>query len=754
MNTAKIISSMLCIFMSLCILFTSCTQAEKISATEIFTAENAGSSYHTPSSDTEVISNGAYTQLIFDKKTYTVSVKDTSENYTWSTLTQTDNPYSYAFGLTLYTGNGIYKLNTQDNSVSFGTVSHEKKDNSLTVRYILSDKKETAEKSYEEITENDVYASFSVVYTLTEQTMSVTLNTGEIRLTPDSFISQISILPCFGASFADGDNDAFLIPDGPGAVMHLKNADADTDSVNIKIYGDDPFTENTTQSASSTVPVFGIRRNNSAFAAVITKGDALASINAERKKDSNPSHAGFMFDVTPVYTDENGTPARKGAAYNGEISVRYKFLSGKNADYISMASAAREEFIATGILSSTGIDSNSEIPFNLTVAGADGSSVLTTTEQTLDILGILKGKGINNIKLNYKGLLSGGIAQKNLYTAGISNKLGGKEGLEQLYEYTKKQGCELIIGTNIFSSSGKYPGTGSTSVSGKNAAFDMPNDLGFKENTSNSLVTRIGVQASELGKQKTNPSIYSPVQSYRMNLLSLSSFSDRFSTFLENDIISSADGIAVNDAGRVLYSDSRTDRETAKNLISNQIKAVSNYGSLTVECGNIYTLYNASLVSGMDFDTFYTESAAYEPVPFVQSILHGYVFYTGIPIDAGDPLYRYNMLRFIEFGALPSYEWIYSNANIYCYSGYLLAERVSEIVDFYNDACEILGPVADDTIISHKKITKDADGNAVTGVYCTTYSDGTEVYVNYTGSIVTTSGNIAVGPYDYVAVNR
>ncbi len=754
MNNVKKITVMICLFTALCILLTSCTSADKISATDIFTAENSGKAFRTPSADTEIISKGTYTNLIFDKKTCTVSVRDEESKYTWETLTGTDNPYSYAFGLTLFTEKGIYELNTQDNAVAFDTASYEKNDNNLTVSYILSDKKETAEKPFEEITENDVYAAFSVVYTMTEQTMSVTLNTAEMKLTPDSFISEISVLPCFGASYADGNNDTFLIPDGPGAVMHLKNADADTDSISVKVYGDDPFTETATQSASSTVPVFGIRRNNSAFAAVITKGDALAVINAQRKQDKLPSHAGVTFDITPVIADENGVPSKKGASYYGEITIKYKFLSGENADYISMAAAAREEFIANGTLSSSPVDKNTDIPFNLTVVGADGTGVLTTTEQTLDILGILKGKGINNIKLNYKGLLSGGLAQKNLYTASVSNKLGGNEGLGRLYEYTKKQGCELLINTNIFSSSVKYPVNKSESVSGNSAFYDMPNDLGYKENTSNSLVTRIGKSASELGKQKTNPSIYAPETSFRMNLMSLPSFSDKFSSFLESDIMKSADGIAISDAGRVLYSDSRTDRETAKNFISGQTRAVSNYGTLTVEGGNIYTLYNASLVSGMEFDTFYIESSDYEPVPFVQAILHGYVFYTGTPIDAGDPLYRYDMLRFIEFGALPSYEWIYSNTNIFCYSGYLLAERVSEIVDFYNDASEILGTVADETIVSHKKIKKDADGNAVSGVYCTTYSDGTEVYVNYTGSIVSTSGNIAVGPYDYVAVKR
>lgn len=754
MNRTKHISAIVAFIAAFCILFTSCTSADRVSLTGIHTAEKTDSLYHTPSTETETVSENDYTRLLFDKKTFTVSVEDIEENHSWTTLPKTDCHSAYAFGLTLYTQNGIYELNTQDSSVAFGTASYEIEDGILTVSYILSDKETTAEKSYEDITSDDVYVSFCAVYSMTEQTMNLKIDLSQAKCTPNAFIGDFTVLPCFGSSFYDGADDYFLIPDGSGAVMHLGTDDAPTDKISVKVYGSDPFTGTTDECAAATVPVFGIKRADSAFAAVITDGDALAIINANRKTDKSPSAVGAIFSVTPVIADNNGSYARKGATYNGEIAVSYKFLSGNSADYISMAAAAREEFIAQSVLSSVKNTNDSDIPFQLTVVGADDTGILTTTQQTLDILGILKGKGINNISINYKGLLSGGLAQKNLYTSEINKKLGGSDGLETLYEYTKKQGCELLIGTNIFSASNNLLINGSENVSGINSFYTLTNDMSYDENTNNSLVSRIGAQAVEIGKEKANPSIYSQTAGFKMNILSLNALPDKFSSFLEDDLLSYTDGISVQDAGYVLYSDTDTDRETAKDIISAQTRAVSNYCKLTVEGGNIYTVYNAQLVSGMDFDTFYTESSNYEPVPFVQAILHGYTYYTGKPIDAGDPLYRYDMLRFIEYGALPGYEWIYSNSNIYCYTGYLLAERVSEIVEFYNDACEILGPLADETIVSHRKISKDADGNAVTGVYCTTYSDGTEVYVNYTGSIVSTSDNIAVGPYDYVAVKR
>ena len=53
-----------------------------------------------------------------------------------------------------------------------------------------------------------------------------------------------------------------------------------------------------------------------------------------------------------------------------------------------------------------------------------------------------------------------------------------------------------------------------------------------------------------------------------------------------------------------------------------------------------------------------------------------------------------------------------------------------------------------------QKITKNSDGDTILGVYRTVYSDGTEIYVNYSGSVVTTPGNIIIGAHDYARVKR
>ena len=754
MHNKRFIVSVAAIMLCLCVLLSSCaTGSVKYRTGELIETKSADSSFHTFSGQAETVAGNEFIELCVDKKNHSIIVKDLVTNYTWNALSDKKNESAYAFGFTLYTGSGIYKLNTQDNSVAFSASSYTSENGVLSVSYLLSDNKETAKKSIEEMTKSDIFASFTVTYSVKEQSVYADIDMSDVKCTEGAFISDFSVMPFFGASHTDSADDYFLIPDNSGAIMHLDKNDESTDNIKVNVYGENPYNNSEEKTASATMPVFGVKRGNSAFAAIITDGDALAVINANRSANDAPSSVYPEFTITEVASADN--KILKGTTYNGKISVAYKFLSDNNATYSGMAAAAREEFIANSVLSSSKTDIENEYPFYLTIVGAADSKKLTTINQANDILGILKGKGINNIFLSYKGLLSGGYAQKNLYTSDVSNKLGGNSGLEELYEYTRTQNSTLMLGADIFSSSQKYlPADKALSIQNKVSSYNLPNDMAFKENAGSGLLTRIGNKSFRIGKEKMNPAIYSQTAGYNMYIMNINKLHDKFQTYLENDIFSSIDGLTVTDAGRTIYSDQKNDRQSAMKTVSSLLRAVSNYGKLCVENGNIYSVYNADIVSGMEFDTFYPESEDYEAVPFAQSVLHGTVLYTGQPIDAGNPLFRYEMLRYIEYGAVPSYEWIYSEANIYCYSGYLLSDRIAEIVEFYNDTTEIFTSLADETIINHRKIEKDADGNAISGVYCTTYSDGTEIYVNYSGNIASTPENIAIGPYDYVRVKR
>lgn len=751
----KIFSKLILSALILCVLLCSCTaeKPENITPGETKLSESAGSSVHTSSGKSEKIASSDYLQMLIDKETLSVSINDKNNNFTWNSLPEKVNDAACAFAVTLITENGIYEMNTQDNSVAFGTATYSKNDNGVTVTYVLSDKKETASENYEEITSNDIYVSFSVSYTLHEQSMTVDIDTEQIRYTPDGIISSISFLPYMGASYEDSANDYFLVPDGSGAVMHLNAKNAETDNINISIYGEDPFVANDEKTASATVPVFGVKRNNNAFTAIVTDGDALASVSAER---GSPSKINASFALTPVRYDEESNKLGYGSTYNGHITVVYKYLADGSADYIGIAAAAREEFIKNGTLPSESSENTSrDIPFCVSVVGSQDGAELTTIQQTIDILGILKGKGIDNIQLICKGFLSGGYAQKNLYYADTLSSLGGYESYEELYSYTKKLNYTLFTDVNIFSSSKNYSSLNSvSSLSGEKASYTLFNDLGYRDYLQSRLSTRIGTDTANSGFSKRNPSVYSSVNGYTMYLSDMSKLSEHFSAFISGRIAENCDGFSVSDAGHIIYSDNTHSRQENMDTVSSLLRAAGSDASLSVKGGNIYTLYAADYVSDMSFDTFYPESDMYVSVPFVQAVIHGSTLYSGEPIDAGDPLYRYDMLRYIEYGAVPAFEWVYDTSSIFCYDGYLLSERITEITEFYEKANNALASVSSATITGHREITQDTDGKAVSGVFCTSYSNGVEIYVNYTGTAVVTPGNIVVGAYDFVKITR
>lgn len=724
------------------LLLTSCTGIKTLKITDIQIIEpaKADNQYHTTSENTETVAESAFVQLLFDKTTAAVSVKDKSNGFIWHTLPTEHNDFAYAFGVTLCTKNGIYHLNTQDNSVSFGMTDYDTDGRSIKVRYKLSHSGD----------QNDIDISFEVTYALSEQSLTVTVDTASIICREDSFVSELSVLPFFGSYTNSGEEDYILIPDGSGAIMHTNVSDAETDSISVAVYGADPFTENEELQAHGFFPVFGIKRGHNAFTAIITEGDALAEINANRRNNDRPAGAGATFTLTAIdVTEKNEITYSK--PYSGKISVVYKFSSGKNANYTAMAAAAREAFIAYGHMSSSKKPSYASLPVFVTIAGRDTDVDLTNFNQTVDILSVLRGKGISNMTIRCTGFLSGGMAQKNLYTATPLSSLGGKKGLKTLHDYTSSQNNSLLLDVNIFSSSKRYTAANKAkTIKGDAMTTVMPNLLSFAESATNSLLSRVGQNVAEEGTAKRIPSLYNPHIPYTANLMRLSVLPEKFTSFLSGTITGLTDGYALNDAGRCLYSDSSTNRQEAETMMSELIRTIPTYGLLTVSGGNLYTVYATDVVTNMEFNTFYPESDAYEPVPFYQAVLHGYTLYTGIAVDAGDPLYKYNILRQIEYGAVPSFLFVNDSSSVFHYNIYMASDRVDEFTSFYNAAVDMLTPLMDKTIVGHEKIKKDADGKEITGVYRTSYSDGTDIYVNYSGYAVTTPQNIVVGAHSYV----
>ncbi len=673
----------------------------------------------------KITASGAIS-LYYDKKTASVTVRDENTGFNWYSLPTYISDKAKAVPCVvslevIYNGK-VYFLDSQQDSLKNGGVTAEKRKNGITVTYNF--KKSADDGSMLEYT-------VPVDYTLSDSNFYVSVNCAQIEsgdTSKKAVLTKIGLLNFFGSSRLSSESDYIFVPDNCGAVIHTKAAGKSESEFSYKIYGG----EN-----GSVIGAFGMKKKGknkktkadtqNAFAAVIQKGGALATVSAYTKESSRGYNAvGAKFDITEYETATDGEKtyaAISDTSYEGEIKICYRFLTGNKADYSGMAVACREQLIRDGVLSSGSVRSDTELPFLASVIGAAKTgrsepSILTSYDQLQDMLIYLKSKGFVNIYVNYRGTLSGGLEQKEIGKADFLATLGNEEERLELQNYISAQGMTLFTEAGYVTFSGASRTSAATRPDNSKNILETKNCFGITE-------SRNFAAYSEL-EESTNS----------------------FLKFLRNN---SVGAVCVCDAASVLYDDasSQATREDVKNRISEENAAISAHAKLMVKNGNFYALKNASMVSDMKLSTNYPESEAYECVPFTLLILHGTLDYSCEPINYSDD-YSSAMLRCIEYGAVPEFEWCYENVsygeeNSEGMNRYSYSDWATEAYAFYEKANAVLGSLRDERMTSHYEVQD--------GLYCSEYG-GTSVYVNYTDKdIEIKSLAITVPAGNFVRIN-
>ena len=104
-------------------------------------------------------------ELLFDESTYSVCVADLSHDDSeklWSALPTQENSGAATATLEIVSGDTLYKLNTQDNSVSFQNAQCSFADDALSVTYILAPDSGTAHK--EKYDKDDIAKKLTLSY--------------------------------------------------------------------------------------------------------------------------------------------------------------------------------------------------------------------------------------------------------------------------------------------------------------------------------------------------------------------------------------------------------------------------------------------------------------------------------------------------------------------------------------------------------------------------------------------------------------
>lgn len=671
-------------------------------------------------------------QLYLDDNSFGIALYEkTKEKYWYALPSAASANYDYSAAtaeLDVLYGNTLYKLNTQDDSIRYqNVVCNAMGDGTLSgfsVTYVLTPDAATAQKvsseqlyndtiSADTFSKTDIAFQVRVFYELADGNLYVSADWKNVSENPDAIVTNLTLLPFFGSSSQGDKGDYLLVPDGCGATIHTDVEDAAFEPIALRVYGDNPSAPSDASVSPALFPAYGAKQGDNAFAVIIEKGDAIATIHADRSSGEHGFNTvGSSFQITEITKSEKSgkdvTYVSK-TAYDGEIRLCVRLLGGANAGLSGLAAACREQFMRTGYISTATVDNEEYLPFQLNVLGSakqkflsifPTNKSLTTFEQAKDLLDRMKAKGINNVHIRFKNALKGGSAITAAGRLKIMRQLGGQKGFSSLFDYSAAQGHSLFLDVPLlsFDEHGNARTAKALSIESANTAF-VPND-----GAARALVHTNAVENAVIG-------------------------------FLTDAKKLRFDGFCVNDAAAVLYSDYANgycNRLSAMQIMQDNLPALSTDRLLMVDTGNFYALKHADFVSELPQTTSYAErKAQYTAVPLVQMILHGTLDYTGTPINlTDDPISA--MLRSVEFASIPCYEWCFSDSDDVRY----FDNQLNDAVDFYLKANEALSDLRDTRIT-------DNGSTATAGVRFTQFENGAVLYINYNDADATV-GNIHI----------
>lgn len=216
--------------------------------------------------------------------------------------------------------------------------------------------------------------------------------------------------------------------------------------------------------------------------------------------------------------------------------------------------------------------------------------------------------------------------------------------------------------------------------------------------------------------------------------------------------------LSLRDLGQVLSSDYRDSRvihrETAKNIVKEQLgRLQQEYPNMMLSSANAYAWgYAQHIVDAPSGSSRFNITD--EEVPFYEMVIHGYMDYAAPAMNmSGDQDLRKQLLRSLELGSAPQFQWTYEPSSKLKLTNYDSAYAtdfaywVNDAAALYKEANEVLGHLRNQSITEHERVQD--------GVVRVTYSGGASILINYTDDPVTID-EITVGGADYAVegVNR
>jgi hypothetical protein len=576
-----------------------------------------------------------------------------------------------------------------------------------------------------------------VRYTLNGDAFIATVLTDRVEQRGEYSLVNIGLLPFFGAGSIN-DQGYLFVPDGSGALIRFNNNKSIYRSYNEKVYGGDKALDISEQGALKEdikLPVFGLKKNDHAFVAVIHQGEYQAGIAAEVSGKNNQynsvySYLNLMEFETNVLmpgslNEKQVVRASRSLAGDVPFEVRYYFLDGDQADYTGMANRYKDYLKKEKGVRPVVRPQKTGIPLHLEFLGGikkrdtflgipfNTVEVLTSYSDVLEAAKNLKERGIGNLSISLDGWMSGGMKDEVPTSFDAERKLGGRKGFENMIDGLRAWGIAF------------YPAVDPIRLfeggNGFSRFFDTVKGI------SRAPVVKYEFRLGSGAKNKdTKPWYLLRPESVKEAVEKIAKAAER----------EGVQHLALREIGRTVYSDFRRSaipkNDTGKWWEEALKSAKARVPGLLFDHASAYTFPYADHISNVPLysSRFDVED---ETVPFYSIAISGLIPAYGEPINLSSEPENY-LLKLIETGTFPAYRLIAREGALLVdtdfdslYSGDF-SLWFDDIVEQYRMLDDALRQVAGQAIVGHEKVAE--------GVYRTTFANGKSVIVNYNAESV------------------
>ena len=584
--------------------------------------------------------------------------------------------------------------------------------------------------------------SFTFTGTLEEDSFQFEVKDKSIKETGKSKLGKLSFVSFMGSVYEDTIPGYMLVPDGSGALIRFQKAKAYQSGYSRKVYGSDLSIDKdstasnlngnrtddyATEENALSLPVWGIvhGEKQNGFLATIDSGELYAVINAIPAGAENQTvkfsraYADFIYRSEYNKRVSNSkTVAQPQEELNTVNPVlTFTFLTAEKADYSGMAEAYRNKLQKAKLLPENEIAKEGDISLLLHVAGSEvkegflsnGLAELTNVAQAEEMLNTLKEHKITNVSMLLSGWNKGGYHGASYGSIKFEKKVGTAKELQNLQEKLKEQGGNLALVLNV--------------MTANKDQININQDVALNATLDSVVKT---VPNKGLMYQDTYYLRHDRViQSMEKAFAGLEGFP-----------------LVLESAAKYLHADYTINAEITRDEVMKEITETVGKAKqeLFFDAENLYMLKYADKITDIPVSS---SQYVYETdsVPFLQMVLRGSVDYYAPYSNLG--FYsNASILKMIEYGAYPSFmvmgadNFSISDTPLENYFSLNFTDWEEKIYSVYGKVNEALADVKGAAITGHSVVTE--------GVYCTSYGNGKQIYVNYNNEDYVTEKGVTV----------